>query len=131
MGKLSKEEVARYSGANWLIEYAKKNGLEAAEKELKMRGARNIPLGVNKTDLHKFETEEKRNTIATILLMACATLHDEYGFGFDRMNRFIDRFNTKTECLVDNYVDWEDIQQTIKEETGLFIPLPQAFKREG
>ena len=63
--------------------------------------------------------------------MACATLHDEYGFGFDRMNRFIDRFNTKTECLVDNYVDWEDIQQTIKEETGLFIPLPQAFKREG
>ena len=131
MGKLSKEEVARYSGANWLIEYAKKNGLEAAEKELEMRGARNIPLGVNKTDLHKFEVEEKRNTIATILLMACATLHDEYGFGYDRMNRFINRFNTKTECLVDKYVDWEDIQQTIKEETGLFIPLPQAFKREG
>ena len=130
MGKLSKEEVARYSGANWLIEYAKKNGLEAAEKELEMRGARNIPLGVNKTDLHKFEVEEKRNTIATILLMACATLHDEYGFGYDRMNRFINRFNTKTECLVDKYVDWEDIQQTIQEETGLFIPLPQAFKRE-
>lgn len=131
MGKLSKEEVARYSGANWLIEYAKKNGLEAAEKELEMRGARNIPLGVNKTDLHKFEVEEKRNTIATILLMACATLHDEYGFGYDRMNRFINRFNTKTECLVDKYVDWEDIQQTIQEETGLFIPLPQAFKRGG
>lgn len=131
MGKLSKEEVARYSGANWLIEYAKKNGLEAAEKELEMRGVRNIPLGVNKTDLHKFEVEEKKNTIATILLMACATLHDEYGFGYDRMNRFIDRFNMKTECIVDNYVDWTDIQQTIQEETGLFIPLPQAFKREG
>ena len=131
MGKLSKEEAARYGGAAWMVEYIKKNGIEAAEKELEMRGARNIPLGVNKTDLHKFEVEEKRNTIATILLMACATLHDEYGFGFDRMNRFIERFNTKTECLVDNYVDWEDIQQTIKEETGLFIPLPQVFKREG
>ena len=131
MGKLSQEEAARYGGAAWMVEYIKKNGIEAAEKELEMRGARNIPLGVNKTDLHKFEVEEKRNTIATILLMACATLHDEYGFGFDRMNRFIDRFNTKTECLVDKYVDWEDIQQTIKEETGLLIPLPQVFKREG
>lgn len=131
MGKLSKEEAARYGGAVWMVEYIKKNGIEAAEKELEIRGARNIPLGVNKTDLHKFEVEEKKNTIATILLMTCATLHDEYGFGYDRMNRFIDRFNMKTECIVDNYVDWTDIQQTIQEETGLLIPLPQAFKREG
>lgn len=114
-----------------MVEYIKKNGIEAAEKELEMRGARNIPLGVNKTDLHKFEVEEKRNTIATILLMACATLHDEYGFGRDRMNKFIERFNTKTSCLVEGYVYWKDMQQTIAEETGILIPLPDEFLEMG
>lgn len=131
MGKLSKEELARFSGAEWMVRYIKEKGIEAAEKELEMRGVRGIPLAVKEGDLVRFSTREKKNTIATMILMACMTLRDEFGFGFDRMNRFIDRFNTKTECLVDNYVDWEDIQQTIKEETGLFIPLPKVFKREG
>lgn len=127
MSKLSKEETARFSGAAWMLKYAKENGIEAEERELDQRGIRHIPLAVNKSDLQKFSDMEKNNTIATMILMTCATLHDEYGFGFDRMNRFIKRFNEKTKCLVDNYVYWKDLQQTIKEETGLLIPLPDEF----
>lgn len=63
-------------------------------------------------------------------MMACMTLHDEYGFGFDRMNRFINRFNSKTECLVEGYVNWKDMQETIKQESGLLIPLPDEFMME-
>ena len=33
MSKLSKEETARFSGAAWMLRYAKEHGLEAAEKE--------------------------------------------------------------------------------------------------
>ena len=127
MGKLSKEEVARYSGANWLIEYAKKNGLEAAEQELQRRGARQIPLAMNKPDVERFEEYTKKNTIATVLMMAVMTLRDEFGFGTERINRFIDRFNNKTSCLCEGYVYWKDLQDTIYEETGVFIPLPDEF----
>ena len=131
MGKLSKEELARFSGAEWMVRYIKEKGIEAAEKELEMRGIRGIPLAVKEGDLVRFSTREKKNTIATMILMACMTLRDEFGFGFDRMNRFFDRFNKKTECLVGKYVSWKDIQETIKEETGLLIPLPDEFLEMG
>ena len=131
MSKLSKEELARFSGAEWMVRYIKEKGLEAAEKELEMRGIRGIPLAVKEGDLVRFSTREKKNTIATMILMACMTLRDEFGFGFDRMNRFIDRFNKKTECLVGKYVSWKDIQETIREETGLLIPLPDEFLEMG
>lgn len=130
MGKLSKEESARYSGASWMLDKVKKDGIEAAEKELEWRGVKKIPLAVNKADLLKFQDYEKRNTIATVLLMACVTLRDEYGFGRDRMDRFVKRFNEKTSCLVGDYVDWIDLQKTIEEETGLHLPLPEEFRRE-
>lgn len=131
MGKLSKEELARFSGAEWMVRYIKEKGIEAAEKELEMRGVRGIPLAVKEGDLVRFSTREKKNTIATMILMACMTLRDEFGFGFDRMNRFIERFNKKTECLVGKYVSWKDIQETIREETGLLIPLPDEFLEMG
>ena len=63
-------------------------------------------------------------------MMTCMTLRDEYGFGYDRMNRFIHRFNLKTECLVDGYVNWKELQETIREETGILIPLPDEFMME-
>jgi len=104
-------------------------GLEATQKDLEERGIRKLPLAVNKQDIRRFEEYEKRNTMATVLMMACVTLRDEYGFGPDRMKRFVQRFNNKTECLVGNFVSWTDLQQTIEEETGLHLPLPEEFTR--
>ena len=127
MSKLSKEELARFSGAEWMVRYVKEHGLEEAEKELERRGVRHIPLGVKEQDLKNFSEREKRNTIATVLMMSAMVLRDEFGFGRDRMNKFIDRFNKKTSCLVEGYVYWKDMQQTIAEETGIFIPLPDEF----
>ena len=131
MSKLSKEELARFSGAEWMVRYVKEKGLEAAEKELEMRGVRHIPLSVKEQDLKNFSEREKRNTIATVLMMSAMVLRDEFGFGRDRMNKFIERFNTKTSCLVEGYVYWKDMQQTIAEETGILIPLPDEFLEMG
>ena len=131
MGKLSKEEMARFQGAAWALRMVEEKGLEAAQMDLEQRGIRNLPLACNKNDIRKFEEYEKKNTLATVLMMTCMTLRDEYGFGFDRMNRFIRRFNTKTECLVDGYVNWKELQETIREETGILIPLPDEFMEMG
>ena len=130
MCKLSKEELARFQGAAWALRMGEEKGLEATQKDLEERGIRKLPLAVNKQDIRRFEEYEKRNTMATVLMMACVTLRDEYGFGFDRMNRFIRRFNTKTECLVEGFVNWKDLQQTILEETGILIPLSDEFMKE-
>ena len=125
MSKLSKEECARFSGVEWLLRLAKDKGLEEAEMELNRRGVRNIPLAVNRRDLDEMWHAERTNIILCMTLIAAATLHDEYGFDVEGLNRYINRFNIKADCLSKDYVSWKDIQQTIKEETGIFIPLPE------
>lgn len=130
MSKLSKEELARYQGANWILDKIKAVGIEEAEKDLINRGARNIPLAVKDSDLHKFEQSEKSNTIKSMLLFSIYCMYDEFGFDTDQINKFIARFNGRAECLVKGYVNWKDIQQTMAEETGIFIPMPDGFDAE-
>lgn len=130
MGRISKEEAARFSGAAWALRLCEENGVEACRKELEMRGILNIPLKASKKDIDEFVEKSKKNTIATVLLMAAATLRDEYGFGTDRLSRFIKRFNNKTACLIDQFVYWKDLQKTIQDETGIFIEIPDEFIQE-
>jgi len=127
MSRLSKEELARYEGANWILEMVKSKGIDEAEKDLAMRGARNIPLKVKESDLKKFEVSEKANTIKSMLLISIYCMHDEFGFEQPEINRFIKLFNSRAECLVKEYVSWKDIQQTMAEETGILIPMPDGF----
>lgn len=130
MSKLSKEELARYQGANWILDKIKAVGIEEAEKNLIMRGARNIPLSVKDSDLRKFEQTEKANTIKSMLLISIYCIHDAYDFDEKEINEFINLFNSRAESLVKNYVSWKDIQQTMAEETGIFIPMPDGFDAE-
>lgn len=127
MSKLSKEELARYQGANWILDKIKDVGIEEAEKDLIKRGARNIPLAVKDSDLHKFEQTEKANTIKSMLLISIYCIHDAYGFDEKELNEFINLFNSRAESLVKDYVSWKDIQQTMAEETGIWIPMPDGF----
>ena len=59
-----------------------------------------------------------------------ADSHDEFGFEQPEINRFIKLFNSRAECLVKDYVSWKDIQQTMAEETGIWIPMPKGFDAE-
>ncbi|MBO7336435.1 MAG: hypothetical protein J6U42_05805 [Lachnospiraceae bacterium] len=127
MPKLSKEELARYSGAWWTLSLVDSLGREGAEKYLDERGIKGIPLAAKQSDLDKFCEEEKANTIATIMMMAAVTLRDEYDMDAEQIDRFIKRFNTKTECLLGQYVNWEELRDGLAEETGIKITLPEVF----
>lgn len=62
---------ARMAGAAWLMDVIKTQGMEAAEKELKVRGAMFVPLEVNQKQLDESVYKIKLNTIDTILIMSC------------------------------------------------------------
>ena len=127
MPKLSKEELARYSGAWWTLSLVDSLGRKGAEKYLDERGIKGIPLAAKQSDLDKFCEEEKANTIATIMMMAAVTLRDEYDMDAEQIDRFIKRFNTKTECLLGQYINWEELRDGLAEETGIKITLPEVF----
>ena len=84
----------------------------------------------------KFDTHKNTLTVAHLnhlpmdispenLMAMCAPCHLRYDAKHHAETR-------KRKKEVENgYVNWKDMQQTIKEETGLFIPLPDEFLEMG
>ena len=124
MGKISKEEAARFSGADWMLRYAEEHGLEEARRELERRGVRQIPLKMRNEDVLNLYQNEQQNITKCILALTISALHDEYGFSMERIHRFIERFNIKADCITRDYVSFEDLQETIYQETGVRVTLP-------
>ena len=106
-------------GLAYALKIVREGGVEALEKEIKMRGITNIPITVPKSVIDKAIKNIKNQTCDTFCILMCCVLRDEFGFGHDRLQRVIDRFNLKAECLADEYVTWEDYIQAMKEEVGL------------
>ena len=120
MAKVDKKiHEYRMAGAAWILDMVKKDGIEAAEKELERRGAEFIPMEINNEALKEFEERVKNHTIDTICLLSAATLRDEFGFGKERLKRFVERFNEKSDCICEDYVTWNDIIEQMKEETWI------------
>ena len=109
----------RMSGAAWILDIAQRYGIDEAVKELKQSNAEFIPLEVSHEELEACTKRIKNNVIDSICLLSAVTLRDEFDFGRSRLNRFIDRFNSKAECLADDDVSWADMRQTMREECGL------------
>ena len=63
-------------------------------------------------------------------ILAVATLRDEFGFGYVRLNRFIERFDLKVECITEDYVEWNDLVSAIYEETRGKINMADNLKDE-
>ena len=93
--------------------------LDGLEKELKYRGAYEIPLKISNNDLQKFTDNAKNRMLDTVLILASMTLHDEFGFGRERLQRFIKRFNFKAECIGEGYTNWKEQIDILKDECGL------------
>ena len=115
----SKEEQARREGMSYALRYAREQGLDALEADLKKRGAYNIPVRIDDKALKDFTDNAKNMMLDTILILASVTLHDEFGFGRERLERFMKRFNFKAECIGEDYTDWQDQIAILKEECGL------------
>ena len=115
----SKEEQARLQGMSYALKVAKEKGIDGLEEELKRRKAYNIPVRIGDKELQAFTDNAKNMMLDTILILASVTLHDEFGFGHDRLNRFKERFNFKAECIGDSFTDWKDQIAILKEECGL------------
>ena len=130
MSRMSKEESARYEGANWCLEMIDRIGLEATKEEMRIRGVNHCPLQISKADVARFEHGIKINIINTIVLMSCMVLRDEFEFTPAQIDAFQIRFNNKTDCLNDELLTWDDMAETMKEETGLVFELVDKEESE-
>ena len=107
------------AGMEYACRIAKEKGIDELVEECKFRKKTGIPVAVERKKCDEAIERIKMNTIDTIRILSLCVLRDEFGFGEDRLKRFAERFEKKTDCLVDEFVNWEDIIENIKEETGL------------
>ena len=115
--KLNEYMAGREDGLLMALDIVKKGGVEALEKEIRFRNV------TGKKDLDKATVKIKEQLLDTVTVLSVATLHDEYDFGAKRCERFIERFNIKAECLVDDMASWDDYIQAIREELGLELVI--------
>lgn len=124
----SKEELARREGMSYALRYAREHGLDALEEDLKRRAAYDIPVRISQKELQEFTNNAKRMILDTVLILTSVTLHDEFGFGRKRLEQFIKRFNFKAECIGEDYTNWQDQIEILKEECGLEYQIRQNDK---
>lgn len=123
MAKVNKEEQWRREGMAYALKVAKEKGIEGLEEEIKYRNISLVPIAVSKEKMDECVNNIKMNTIDTMLLLSASTLRDEFGFGKERLARFIERFNYKAECLVDGFVTWDDQMEMLAEECGIELSI--------
>ena len=88
-----------------------------------MRNAIGLPVGVDRKALNQFTENVKFNTVDTMVILMAVTLHDEFGFGEKRVQRAIDRFMFKANCLDEDSTTWQEQIEILKEELGIELSI--------
>lgn len=123
MNKMREYERGREDGLSLALRIAKEGGIEALEKEIKFRGVTGIHTSLASKDLDKASEQIKEITLDTFTVMSVAVLHDEFGFGEKRCQRYMDGINKAAEYIVDGLANWPDYIASIKEQIGLDLRI--------
>lgn len=129
MTMASYDQMSKWRLEGMFYAYAKIKdiGLNEFAKELEYRSKRGIQLVNTRKDQQKFEREIINRVQDVVMIFAIAVLVDEFDFGNEEVNRFIDRLKLKSECIEDKYLTWDEQRQIIKDEIGVDI----RFRDEG
>lgn len=107
----------------WLTELYNRGGIEALKKELKFRGVTGIKTSLAAKDLGKAGEAIKEMTLDTITILALAVLHDDFGFGEKRCQKFMDGMDRGAQFLVEDLATWPDYIESIKEQMGIDVTI--------
>ena len=111
----------RLDGMFYAYAKIKEVGMEKFAEELQYRSKRGVQLVNTKRDQQKFEREIIDRVQDVAMIFAIAVLVDEFDFGSEEVNRFIDRLKLKSDCIEDKYLTWDEQKQIIKDEIGIDI----------
>lgn len=123
MNKMREYERGREDGLLLALKIVKDGGLEALEKEIRFRGCTGIRTSLANKDLDKAAEKIKEMTMDTFTIMGIAALHDEFGFGQKRCQRWMDKFAEGANYLSDGLATWHDYINSIKDELNLNLEI--------
>lgn len=129
MNKMREYERGREDGLDLARRITREGGLEALEKECRFRGVTGIHTSLARKDLDKASEKIKQLVSECCVIMAIAVLHDEFGFGQKRCQKFMVGMDKASDYIDQGLAEWIDYVQAIKEELGIELSFSGEIKR--
>ena len=123
MNKMLEYERGREDGLSLGLRIVREGGLEALENEIRFRNISGIHTSLAAKDLDKASEKIKEMTLDTFTIIGIAALHDAFGFGEKRCQRWMDKVMEGADYLVDGLATWEDYINSIKERLNLDLQI--------
>lgn len=124
MNKMREYERGREDGLDLARRIVKQGGIEALEQECKFRGVTGIHTSLAAKDLDKASAKMKEVIADCFVIMSIAVLHDDFGFGEKRCQRFRNGLDRASDYINDGLAEWIDYVNSIKEEMGIVLKDP-------
>lgn len=124
---MNKDDKIRLETMNAIRDKLKEKGADEVIKELNWRIPNGYTMRVSDAELTRHSNAIKETVLDTVLIMSLCVLHDEFGFGTERLKRYKERFNLKSQCLADNYIVWADLQKTLLDECKIGTEIRNAI----
>jgi len=118
-------------GMERALRIAKNDGVEELEKEVHFRNASGIHSRLTAKEIDVGLQDIKELTIKTVTTMAMAVLYGEFGFGKQRLERFMRTFEKAAVDLNSGIVTWLDICENIERLTGVRVTLIDDLQKVG
>lgn len=110
---------ARLDGMEYALRKIKENGIEAFEKEYRMRNQYGIAFHSPKAE----EAEYRLHAVRCLMTMMLYTLHDRYGFGKERCAEVMRLFNARIADVAEGFVGWTEIAEQMEKEMDIKVVL--------
>lgn len=120
----TKEYKWRREGMLYAHKIVKEGGLEALDKEIKMRGFLKLDIWAKKEDVEHLQRELGTNLYNSMLSTMFFTLHDLFGFAGKRLHKLKDGFDKNVgnifnlDWVGNNYLRFEDYAVYVNENFG-------------
>ena len=121
MARLSKEEQARRDGFEYFtrIYRSQKIRIPEIDEEIRRRGLTGKPIGLDKKAELEYVGMIQKQTLQVAIVIYVWILHNKLEWGEKRLLRAMQWFWDMADLLTEDYLDYQDIAQTLKDETGI------------
>lgn len=121
MANVDKFEQARRDGMSYALKIAEERGIEGLREEIRYRNITKHPIGLEQSYLDEWFKQVRLVLVGAIKCASVMTLHDKFGWGAVRLNRYLDDFTDRVDAVFHDYASIEDFRDLIKEEIGIDI----------
>ena len=132
MGKLSKYEQSRRDGFEYFVKlyHSQPVRIQEIDEEIESRQLTGRPVGIDRQTENAFFRQVREKVLETVLTLSAWILYDKFDYTEEQLSAFKAAFNDDTSCLLDDYLSFSDIKDTLESEIGFktkteFFDIPK------